>query len=152
MILVEIEKIINRPIREVFEQLVDIPRYNEWMPEHGLFVSCSKDSEGPVGEGTLYSDKTRIGTVKGQVEEFNKPQKVIFHYKADLGRKIIMEGWPGYTLESKDNSTTILHHTAKGYLYGAFRLLQPVVQIIARKERYRTVNALKYSIESGGSG
>jgi uncharacterized protein YndB with AHSA1/START domain len=148
MIQVKIDIIINRPIQEVFEKLIDIPGYNEWMPDKGLFVSCTKDSEGPVGPGTLYSDKTLIGTVRGRVSEFDRPNKVVFQYRAERGGKIIMEGWPGYKLENKNNGTTILHHFAKGYLYGPFRLLQPVIQRIARNERQRTVNALKQVLES----
>ena len=55
MIQVKIDTTIQRPVEEVFEQLIDIPRYPEWMREGGLFVSCSKDSGGPVGAGTRYS-------------------------------------------------------------------------------------------------
>lgn len=66
MVRVEIVEAINRPIEEVFEQLVDIPGYPAWMPDSGLFVSCTKDSEGPVGVGTAYSDKTRMGTARGK--------------------------------------------------------------------------------------
>lgn len=78
-IRVEIEETIERPIEEVFERLVDIPGYNEWMPDQGLMVSCSKDSDGPVGEGTRYSDVTRFGTVHGEVVAFERPSKVVFH-------------------------------------------------------------------------
>lgn len=149
MIHVAIEETIGRRIDEVFEQLVDIPRYPEWMPDTGLFVSCTKDSEGPVGAGTAYTDKTRLGTIHGDVSAFERPTKVVFHYTARLLGMTVMEGWPGYWLEREGAAATRVHHRAEGRLYGPFRLLRPLVQRMARRERQRTVDALKASLEAG---
>jgi uncharacterized protein YndB with AHSA1/START domain len=148
MIHVEIRETIERPIEEVFERLVDIPRYPEWMPRGGLFVTCRKDSEGPVGVGTRYSDVTTLGTVRGEVSEFVHPHRVVFHYTARLLGVKVMEGWPGYTLEPDGESATTVHHRAEGRLVGVFRLLQPLIQRLADGERRRTVAALKGSLES----
>ena len=52
MIRVEIHETICRPIEEVFDRLVNIPAYSQWMPENSLFISGTQDSEGPVGVGT----------------------------------------------------------------------------------------------------
>lgn len=41
MVQVEIDVTIQRPIEEVFEQLVDIPRYSEWTPSGGLLIPCT---------------------------------------------------------------------------------------------------------------
>lgn len=147
MIRVEIDETIKRPIEEVFEQLVDIPRYPEWMPNNGLFITCTKDSEGPAGVGTKYSDKTRLGTVWGEVSVFDRPNEVVFHYTARLFGMTVMEGWPGYVLEREGEAATRIHHRAEGHLYGPFKLLQPLVQMMARGERQRTVDALKESLE-----
>lgn len=151
MIQVEINAIIKRPIEEVFEQLVDIPRYPEWMPDNSLLITCAKDSEGPVGVGTAYSDKTRLGTVRGEVAVFDRPHKVVFHYTARLLGMTVMEGWPGYALERDGEAATRIHHKAEARLYGLFKLAQPLVQRMARNERQRTVDALKESLESARS-
>lgn len=147
MIEVEIRTTIARPIEQVFEQLVDIPRYPEWMPRGGLFVTCRKDSAGPVGVGTRYSDVTRLGTVRGEVSEFERPHRVVFHYTARLLGVKVMDGWPGYTLE-RDGEATAVHHRAEGRLVGVFTLLRPLIQRMADAERRRTVAALKASLES----
>ena len=148
MIKVEIHVTIKRPIEEVFEQLVDIPRYPEWMPDNGLFITCTKDSEGPIGVGTEYSDKTKLGTVHGEVTAFDRPHKVVFHYTARLLGMTVMEGWPGYELERDGETATKIHHHAEARLYGPFKLMQPLVQRMAQNERQRTVDALKESLES----
>lgn len=148
MIRVDLDRTIARPIEEVFEQLVNIPRYPEWMPTNGLFVTCTKDSAGPVGLGTAYSDKTRIGTARGEVSVFDRPNAVVFHYTARVFGFTVMEGWPGYALDRDGAVATRVHHHAEGRLYGPFKLLQPLVQRLARRERERTVDALKRSLES----
>lgn len=148
MIRVEIDETISRPIEKVFDRLVDISGYSAWMPEEGLFVSSTQDSEGPVGAGTRYSDKTRLGTVQGEVSVFVRPKKVVFHYTAHRFGMTLMEGWPGYVLEPDGDVGTRIHHHAEGRLYGVFKLLQPLVQMMAHRERRRTVDALKKSFES----
>lgn len=60
-----------------------------------------------------------------------------------------MEGWPGYELEPDGSRATRVRHVARGRLFGAFKLMQPLVRILARRERRRTVGALKASLESG---
>jgi uncharacterized protein YndB with AHSA1/START domain len=151
MIQVEINATIKRPIEEVFEQLVDIPRYPEWMPDSSLLITCTKDSGGPVGIGTEYSDKTRLGTVHGEITEFKRPHKVVFHYTARKLGITVMEGWPGYKLERDGEAATRIRHKAEAQLYGPFKLMQPLVQRMAYNERRRTVDALKESLESARS-
>lgn len=148
MIRVEIHETIERPIDEVFEQLVDIPAYPDWMPDDGLFVTCTQDSEGPVDVGTPYTDVTRLGTVHGEVTELERPRRVVFRYTARLLGMTAMQGWPGYTLEPDGAGRTGVHHHARAHLYGPFKLLRRLVQRIAEGERQRTLDALKTSLES----
>lgn len=149
MISVEIEETVERPIEEVFDRLVDIPGYREWMPDAGLFVSCTQDSQGTVGAGTTYTDVTRLGTVHGEIAEFERPRRVVFHYTWKVLALRAMDGWPGYELEPRGSDRTRVRHVARGRLHGLFKLLGPFVQRIAEGERSRTVNALKKSLESG---
>lgn len=148
MIRVEIEETIQCPVEEVFERLVDIPGYCRWMPAGGLFRSCWQASEGAVGEGTVYFDETRLGTVRGEVSAFERPRKVVFHYRARWLGRTAMEGWPGYELADEGASATRLRHLAVARLHGPLKLLQPLVRRMAWRERRRTVDALKESLES----
>lgn len=150
MIRVDIHETIQRPIDDVFEQLVDIPRYPEWMPGESLLVTCTKDTEGPVGVGTRYTDRTRVGTARGEVSELERPSRVVFHYTFRLWGMTLMEGWPGYTLERAGEGATAVHHTGEARLYGPFKLLEPLIRRMADRERRLTVDALKESLESDG--
>ena len=147
MIHVEIETTIDRSIEDVFERLVDIPRYPEWMPDGGLFIHCTQDSDGPVGPGTEYTDVTRLGTAKGRVVELDPPRRVVFEYVFRLFGRMVMRGRPAYDLERAGDGTRV-HHQARGRLFGVFRLFRPVVQKIAESERSRTVRALERSLET----
>ena len=151
MIRVEIHATIARPIDEVFERLVDIPAYPEWMPDDGLFVTCTQDSEGPVDVGTRYTDVTRLGTVHGEVTELERPRRVVFRYTAHVFGVTAIQGWPGYTLERDGPGRTRVHHHATAHLHGPFKVLRPLVQRMADAERQRTVDALKASLESAAA-
>ena len=148
MIKVELEKTVDEPIDEVFDRLVDISGYNEWMPDTGLFVSCTQDSPGSVAAGTRYTDVTRLGTVRGEVVEFERPHRVVFHYTWNILALRAMDGWPGYELKPEGRGRTRVRHVARGKLHGVFKLLGPLVQRIAESERRRTVRGLKKSFES----
>lgn len=148
MIRVDIQETIHQPMEEVFARLVDIDGYSEWRAGGGgIFRTCSQDSPGAVGEGTRYTDRTWLGTVRGEVVEFDRPHRVVFHYTFRLLGIPTIEGWPGYTLESDGAGATRLHHHAEARAYGPVRLLEPVIQRIADRERGATVRALKGSFE-----
>lgn len=148
MVSVELVREIDRPIEEVFDRLVDIDAYPDWLPRGGLFLGCAQTTDGPVAVGTGYVDRTRLGAVAGEVVELERPSRVVFRYTARLLGRTVMVGWPGYTLHPVDDHTRV-HHVAEGHLHGPFRLLQPLVQKVAEHERRRTVDALKASLESG---
>jgi hypothetical protein len=58
-----------------------------------------------------------------------------------------MEARPGYILEA-DRDKTIVHHVAEGELFGVMRLMKPLAALLARRERARTVESLRRSLES----
>ena len=140
---------INRPVEEVFDRLVDLPGYNQWMPESSLLIKSRQTSQGPPGTGTTFADKTRAGRAEGEISEFKRPWKVIFRQSIYIFGLKVGESRPGYKLEPREGSTLLIHH-AEGNFYGLFRLLEPLLSIIARAERKRTVYALKRSLESDG--
>lgn len=149
MIRVEIHETIERPIEDVFEQLIDIDGYRDWMPDGGLLITTYQRSDGPVEVGTTYVDRTRVGAVKGEVAELERPTRVLFHYVAEVLGLVVMHGWPGYTLEPLSDDATRVHHIAEARLRGPFKLLTPVIQRMATAERTRTMRALKTSLKAG---
>jgi hypothetical protein len=48
----------------------------------------------------------------------------------------------------EDESATVVHHVAVGELYGWMRFMKPAAAWMANRERSRTLNSLKRSLES----
>jgi uncharacterized protein YndB with AHSA1/START domain len=147
VIRVEVETMIDRPIEEVFDRLVDIDGYSEWLPPSSVFLDSWQTSEGPVALGTTFIDKTRVGLYHGRVTAFRKPTQVNFRMRLRWLGLDVMESRPQYELEPANNGRTEISHVAEGKLYGLFKLLEPYVAIQARRERSRTVQKLKESLE-----
>lgn len=149
MIYVTYETVISRPREEVFEQLVDIDRYPDWLPQSRVFLDCWQTSQGPVGEGTTFVDKTRAGIYRGVVTDFQRPVQVAFRMRLRWLGQDVMESRPRYRLEPVEGGTRVKHE-AEGELYGLFRVLEPYFARRAEEERKRTVDVLKRTLESPG--
>lgn len=48
MIRVEVERYIDQPIENIFDRLVDIPSYSNWLPKSRVFLETYKTTKGPV--------------------------------------------------------------------------------------------------------
>jgi uncharacterized protein YndB with AHSA1/START domain len=138
---------IQRPVGEVFERLADLPGYGGWMHRSGLFRKCTLTSVGPTRQGTTYVDSTRMGRFDGEVTEFLPPTRIAFRETLRWFGSPITQARPEYSLEG-DESATIVHHLAVGELYGWMRLMKPAAAWMANRERSRTLNSLKRSLES----
>jgi uncharacterized protein YndB with AHSA1/START domain len=111
-----------------------------------VFVECSQTSEGPVGEGTTYYDRGRMGTSRGEIVELRAPTRVAFRESLRWLGVEVMEARPYYELVPTQTGTEV-RHTAEGRLFGIFGLMEPVVARVARGERKRAVEALKASFD-----
>jgi uncharacterized protein YndB with AHSA1/START domain len=138
---------IDRPIADVFARLVDLEGYRTWMRRTGLFRRSGQTSDGPLGPGSTYLDATRMGTFRGEVTDYEPPERIGFRETLHLLGSDLMEARPGYILEA-DGDKTVVHHVAEGELFGVMRLMKPVAALLARSERARTVESLKRSLES----
>jgi uncharacterized protein YndB with AHSA1/START domain len=138
---------IRRPIDVVFERLADLAHYGRWMHRTGMFRRCGLTSEGPVRQGTTYSDATRMGTFEGEVTEFAPPSRIAFTETLRWFGRPVTQARPEYHLLEVGDAT-VVHHIAVGELFGAFRVMKPVAGLMARAERTKTLNSLKRSLES----
>jgi uncharacterized protein YndB with AHSA1/START domain len=139
---------IDRPIGDVFARLADLDGYRTWMRRTGLFRRSGRTSDGPLGSGAAYYDATWMGTFHGQITDYQPPSRIGFRETLRWFGSDLMEARPEYFLEA-DRDTTIVHHVAEGELFGLMRLMKPVAALMARRERRRTVESLRRSLESG---
>jgi uncharacterized protein YndB with AHSA1/START domain len=143
----ESKAVVQRPVDEVFERLVDLSQYGRWMHRTGLFRRCALTSETPVREGTTYVDSTWMGTFDGKVTEFVPPNRVAFQETLRWFGIPMTQARPAYVLEA-DEDATIIRHVAEGELYGWMRMMKPAAAWLANRERTRTLRSLKRSLES----
>jgi uncharacterized protein YndB with AHSA1/START domain len=143
----ESRTVIQGPVSEVFERLADLPGYGRWMHRTGLFRGCRLTSQAPVRRGTTYADSTRMGTFDGEVTEFAPPTRIAFRETLRWFGSPITQARPEYSLQ-EDESATVVHHVAVGELYSWMRLMKPAAAWMANRERSRTLNSLKRSLES----
>ena len=148
----EIERTVAAPIGEVFARLADIEGHNAWVPGRGSILRQSRQtSPGPVEVGTTYEDRTRMGTMPGEIAELDAPSRIVYHWwdRSSSGTTR-MEGWPGYTLEAVGEGETLVRHHVRLRANGIRALGMPVLRIIARRERTATLDALVRSFSTPG--
>jgi uncharacterized protein YndB with AHSA1/START domain len=139
---------IDRPIGDVFAGLADGDGYRKWMHRTGLFRRAGQTSDGPLGPGTAYFDATRMGTFRGQITECQPPSRIGFRETLRWFGSDLMQARPEYFLEA-DRDRTIVHHVAEGDRFGLMRSMKPLATRLARRERTRTLESLRRSLESG---
>ena len=147
---VEIDEVIARPLEQVFERATDLSQYADWMPRTGVFKNCSHVSQGPVRLGTTYLDQSRMGSFGGEISEFERPSRVVFKETLRWFGAPVVAARIEYRFSPHPQGTAV-HHVAESELHGIFRLMRPLVAVIGRGERRRTVTALKRSLESDTS-
>jgi uncharacterized protein YndB with AHSA1/START domain len=148
----EIQRTVAAPIGEVFARLADIEGHNAWVPGRGSILRGTRQtSPGPVAAGTTYEDRTRMGTMPGEIAELDAPRRIVYHWwdRSSSGTTR-MEGWPGYTLEAVGEGETLVRHHVRLRANGIRALGTPVLRIIARRERTATLDALVRSFAPPG--
>lgn len=135
---------IARPISEIFDRLVDLEGYSEWMPRTGLFGSCRLTGDSDT---MSYRDSSRLGLWHGRIAVFDHPTTIGFRQSLRWFGKDVMEARPTYVLEPDRGATRVLH-VAEGELFGMFRAMKPVTALLAKRERRLILEALRSSLES----
>src|SRR5438128_11959491 len=100
MIEAEGETVIERPIEEVFDFLVDSRNEPEWLPGA---VRVELVGDGPVGKGARFvGEYARAGRVELELVEYERPIRVTFRARAR-----IVEFDDAVVLSSEDGRTRV---------------------------------------------
>ncbi|MFP3882538.1 MAG: SRPBCC family protein [Actinomycetota bacterium] len=142
------ERHIEQPIEDVFARLIDIDAYPDWLPQSLIFKGGGlEDPEQAIEVGTRFVDRTPFGRFHGEVTELDPPRRVAFEQSVRQFGRLAFISKPSYTLEPTDNGTQVIHD-AVGETHGPTRLFEPLVRVLASKERQRTIDELKRSLET----
>lgn len=67
------EAVIERQRELVFDLLVDLRRYADWLPHSPAFKGTTLISAGPIHTGTTYVETSPWGTRRGTVTALDRP-------------------------------------------------------------------------------
>ncbi|MGA7172332.1 MAG: SRPBCC family protein [Candidatus Dormiibacterota bacterium] len=138
----EIASVIDRPPDEVFAYLVNVERYPDW---NGNISSAKKTSEGPVGTGSTLEF---VGKMLGRGFESSV---VVTEYAANQRFATKTTSGPfyieiDYKLEPADGKTA-LTYAVRGESKGFFKLAEPIIVRVTRKQFEADAESLKALVE-----
>lgn len=139
MALITRSQIINAPVGEVFDAIVDGGNFASWNPT--VRASRRLDS-GEVGNGTRFEwDLRGFGKVAQELQEFSRPRRVriVPHIKT-------LEGGHRFLLTPEGDATRV-DHELEMRPKGIVRPFAPMMGVIGRKNLRDTANALQAHLE-----
>lgn len=136
---------VEGEIEQVFDRIADIDRYDTWIAPSLLYRgSTTAAPDAPVAQDSAFFDSTTIGRLTGRVTEFSRPTRIAFEQSLRRRGRTVFRSTPAYTL-TEVAGRTVVAHTGRAHVFGSWKLLLPVVYLIAHWERRRVLAALKES-------
>jgi uncharacterized protein YndB with AHSA1/START domain len=132
-------QVIEKPIEEVFDVIVDGGSFASWNPT----IRASRRLDvGEIGEGTKFEwDLRGFGKVVQELREFERPVRVriVPHVKT-------LEGGHRFRLTAQGNATRV-DHELEMRPKRFFRLFTPMIGMIGRKNLRDTARALETHLD-----
>jgi hypothetical protein len=142
---------INSTASKIFNVVVDLQSYAEWLPNSTSFPGITSISESPVKLGTTYVESTPSGIRSGKVIEFSRPSKVVFHQPMQLNRApegVLIDIKVEVLLREKDEGVTTVERNVYLEFPEPLLDLKPVFEKGASTEGARVMDLLKKRVES----
>jgi uncharacterized protein YndB with AHSA1/START domain len=139
MALVKHTQVINRPVEEVFQTVVDVTNFPKWNP---TTPSARKLSTGEIGDGTRFELEIRgFGKVEQELREFerNKRVRLVPSFK-------LLSGGHRFIFTAEGTRTRI-DHELEMMPHGVFKVFTPFMGMMGRKNLRDTANALQDYLE-----
>ena len=143
---IEIAIEVKRPVEEVFNLVADIPNYSKWVSQISpMFIENKVSPPGPVGVGTTFEDKLRIGRAVGEVVEYRPSERIVFKQKL-YPNSHVAEARVEYYFEPVNGSTRMTHRFDVAPVE-IFAPMKAALTELCREERKRTCEAIKATME-----
>ncbi len=137
---------INRPVEEVFSYASNIVNFPEWSRPA---IDVHKDAPGPLREGDRFTVVTKfLGRRYEQPFELitsNEPNRRYTHRAA--GGPIPNQEWT-YTYEEVSSGGTRLTRAVEGEPGGFFRLADPLIERVLKRQVKHDLQTLKDLMEA----
>jgi uncharacterized protein YndB with AHSA1/START domain len=137
---------VKRPAEEVFRLVSDISNYSNWVtPNSPYFIESKVTSGGPVGLGTTFEDKLRLGKSIGKVVEYQPFERLVFEQKW-YPEAHAFEARIEYHFEPANGNTKVSRKLNMTPVEWA-EPLKPALTEMSREESQRTCEAVKKTLE-----
>jgi len=139
MAVIKRTQVIDRPVEQVFETVVDVANFPKWNPST---PSARKLTTGEIGEGTRFELEIRgLGKVQQELREFrpNKQVRLVPDMK-------MMAGGHRFILTAEGNQTRIDHElemTPKG----VFKIFSPFMGVMGKNNLRDLADSLQKYLE-----
>lgn len=133
---------INRPVDQVFEYVTRIENSSQW---GDAVVDAWQESDGPLGAGTIVTEKVRMGPVfselSWEITAFERNRLCVFEGESDLGRSKT-----AYIFDATEQGTRLTVEVNTG-LSGIYRYLKPIIRFTHKRNRQSSLVAIKTILE-----
>src|SRR5262250_1598051 len=139
MAFIEHSQVINKPVEEVFQTVVDVANFPKWNP---TTPSARKLTTGEIGEGARFElEIPGFGKVQQELREFERNKRVRL-----VPSMRFLRGGHRFLFTAQGTATRIDHElemTPKGL----FKILSPFMGMIGAKNLRDTAAALQRYLE-----
>jgi uncharacterized protein YndB with AHSA1/START domain len=127
--------VINAPIEEVFDAIVDCGNFASWNP---TIRSSRRLDDRPPGDGAQFEwNLAGLGVVVMELQEFRRPDRVRINAPT---------GGHRFALTAQGRSTRV-DHELEVRPKGAMIVMAPIMGLIGRKNLKDTAEALRKHLE-----
>ena len=141
MALITRTQIIDRPVDDVFDTVIDAGNYASWNP---TITASRRMDEGEIGDGSRFEWKLRgFGTVIQQFEEFRRNERVRI-----VPQLRSLAGGHRFLFTAEGERTRV-DHELEMIPRGVFRLSAPMMTRTGKRNLCATAEALQAHLEAG---
>jgi uncharacterized protein YndB with AHSA1/START domain len=140
---------IRGSAEDTFEAITDLRGYGRWLDGSADYTGTVDITPGPVGIGTKYVERSRLGVRQGAITAFRAPELVVFHQPMSLRPRVfgVIDIVVTYSLDQVGENVDLKRNVEITFPPA----LKPFARLVLarfRRESERTVRALKAFVEA----